>query len=181
MSDDAQTTDLHHRFDGDLSDGAQEAMSHAARVDDVHRQTLETWARSTMLPHRVVVRSRIVLGLIDGVSATAIARELGVSRETVRRWRTRVATEGVGCVLRDRPGRGRPRGRCGEVVRRVLTLLAQQPALSVRRVAEQAGTSAATVYRIRAEYATSSNRWSEPCQEHREPSADTTGAVSLIA
>ena len=113
---------------------------------------LERWARSSTLPHRQVLRSQILLRLVDGDAASHIARTLGVSRETVRRWRDRAVREGVETLLRDRPGRGRRPGRAAAVVARVLDALAQHPTWTLRQVATHAHTSAATVQRIRRDH-----------------------------
>ena len=114
---------------------------------DVRRQ-IERWARSATLSHRLVTRSRILLRVIDGESATTVAREIGVSRETVRRWRDRVWREGPDALLRDRPGRGRRPGRSADVVAAVSLAATQHPTWTLRQIASQAGTSLATAQRI---------------------------------
>jgi transposase len=53
-------------------------------------------------------RARIVLLAADGVSNTAIADKVGVSRQTVISWRERYAGGGIG-GLHDEPRSGRPR------------------------------------------------------------------------
>jgi DNA-directed RNA polymerase specialized sigma24 family protein len=73
------------------------------------RATLERWVRARTTPQRVVLRSRIVLLLIEGLSAREVARRIGVSRHTVDLWRERYLSEGCDSLLRDRPGRGRKR------------------------------------------------------------------------
>jgi len=55
-----------------------------------------------------VVRARIVLAAADGQPNAAIARRLGVTEDTVRRWRGRFAAERLP-GLDDRPRTGRPR------------------------------------------------------------------------
>lgn len=73
------------------------------------RATLERWVRATTMPQRVVLRSRIVLLLTEGLSAREVARRLGVSRHTVDLWRRRYLHEGCASLTHDRPGRGRKR------------------------------------------------------------------------
>ncbi len=81
------------------------------------RAFLERCSRARTTPQRTVTRCRIVLLLGEGLSARTVARRLGVSRHTVDLWRKRYAKEGRQTVLRDRPGRGRPRrGRDGDRV-----------------------------------------------------------------
>jgi transposase len=74
-------------------------------VDD--RTTLEAWLRAPTTSQRTVLRSRLILLLGDGLSARAVARQIGVSRHTVDLWRERYLKEGCSTLTRDRPGRGR--------------------------------------------------------------------------
>ena len=63
------------------------------------RQVLEGWARRRKTSQALALRSRIVLASADGASVTAVAAELGVSRDTVRKWRRRFMVsrlEGLG-------------------------------------------------------------------------------------
>jgi transposase len=53
-------------------------------------------------------RARIVLLAADGVSNTAIAEQVGVSRPTVIGWRDRYQAKGI-AGLDDEDGSGRPR------------------------------------------------------------------------
>lgn len=71
------------------------------------RQVLESWARSRTMPHRLVLRSRIILMLGAGHSAREVARTLGVSRNTVDLWKHRFMEGGCEQLMRERPGRGR--------------------------------------------------------------------------
>ena len=47
-------------------------------------------ARSQTLPHRVVQRAQMVLWNVEGESAPAIARRLGISTITVQKWLMRI-------------------------------------------------------------------------------------------
>lgn len=71
------------------------------------RQVLEGWARSRTMPHRLVLRGRIILMLGDGHSAREVARTLGVSRNTVDLWKRRFMEGGCEQLMCERPGRGR--------------------------------------------------------------------------
>jgi DNA-directed RNA polymerase specialized sigma24 family protein len=73
------------------------------------RRLLERWIRARTTPQRVVLRSRIVLTVADGISSREAARRLGVSRHTVDLWRTRFLEGGCRALERDKPGRGRKR------------------------------------------------------------------------
>jgi hypothetical protein len=72
-----------------------------------HRADVERATRSPSLPHRIVLRSRIVLLLATGHSARDAARLLDVSRRTVDLWRARFTDGGFEALLRDKAGRGR--------------------------------------------------------------------------
>jgi transposase len=74
------------------------------------RRNLEHWVRAGTTPQRVVLRSRIVLLLADGMSSRAAARAIGVSRHTVDLWRQRFEDGGCQSLISDKPGRGRKRG-----------------------------------------------------------------------
>jgi hypothetical protein len=78
-------------------------------LDHESRATLERWARRHTAEQRLVRRSRIILLLDRQMSARAVARALGTSRHTVDMWRRRFEAEGLACIMKDRPGRGRRR------------------------------------------------------------------------
>jgi transposase len=67
--------------------------------------------RARITPQRIVLRSRIVLMLDDGLSHHEVSRQLGVSRHTVRLWRRRYLEGGSDSLTRDKPGRGRKPSR----------------------------------------------------------------------
>jgi len=64
-------------------------------------------ARSARGPYRDRVRAAIVLAAAAGQANAAIAAELGVCTDTVRKWRRRFA-EGRLAGLKDAPRSGRP-------------------------------------------------------------------------
>src|SRR3954465_5795939 len=74
----------------------------------IERRVLTARARRARGERRVVGRARIVLAAADGHTCAAIARRLGVTEDTVRRWRGRFAAERLP-GLDDRPRTGRPR------------------------------------------------------------------------
>lgn len=80
------------------------------RVASEDRRSLERWVRAGTTPQRLVLRSRIVLLLADGMSSRAAARALGVSRHTVDLWRKRFEDGGCHALVSDKLGRGRRRG-----------------------------------------------------------------------
>ena len=60
------------------------------------------------MPHRLVIRSRIVQLAAVGLPNAVIATRLGLKVDTVRKWRARFATSRLD-GLKDRPRSGRPR------------------------------------------------------------------------
>lgn len=71
------------------------------------RQELWNWRRAYP-KKRYWVRADIVLRAAGGQTNLVIARELGISRNTVKQWRYRFAREGL-AGLKTRPIPGRPR------------------------------------------------------------------------
>ncbi len=72
------------------------------------RQHLEDWIRRPTTPQRTVERALIVLAAADGQGQRAIARRLGLTRNTVRKWCRRFLVAGLdGLADQDRPGRPR--------------------------------------------------------------------------
>src|SRR3954463_8376637 len=79
--------------------------SRALLLSDEDRHVLERWVRASTTPQRVVLRSRIVLMVGNGVSNREAARRLGVCRHTVDLWRTRFLEGGCRALAKDKPGR----------------------------------------------------------------------------
>jgi len=69
--------------------------------------TLSAQAHSARAEHRMVIRAKIVLAAADGQTNAAIAAELGMHIDTVRKWRRRFYRHGLD-GLKDRPRSGRP-------------------------------------------------------------------------
>jgi hypothetical protein len=122
----------------------------------MERAQLLRWSRMRTSPHRLVVRSRIVLMAADGVEHREIARRLHVAPATVRLWRRRFDREGPAALVRDAPGRGRKRGMSrGAVVGVLRAMLDNHPlprGWTARSLAIHVGTSAATVWRVWKRY-----------------------------
>ena len=105
-------------------------------------------------PQKVVWRARIVLLAGNGIGAVAVARQVGKSVPTVRRWRRRYVAAGVDGLLKDAT---RPPGRKPlpvETIKRVveLTLHRTPPAAthwSERTMAAKLGITPSTVHKIR--------------------------------
>lgn len=77
-------------------------------ISDEDRATLTSWTRSSTAAAGRVERARIVLAVAQGRGTSGTAREVGVSRPTVIKWRERFRTHGV-AGLEDEPRSGRPK------------------------------------------------------------------------
>jgi transposase len=122
-------------------------------LSDEERQVLQGWSRRRKTAQALALRSRIVLACAGGAPVSTVAGELGVSRTTVAKWRSRFqAARLEGLSDERRPGR--PRTIKDEQVERVITAtLEQQPPdgdthWSTRSMANSAGMSQSAVSRI---------------------------------
>jgi transposase len=86
------------------------AMSSPYRVEltDADRRVLIARSRSQRAPYRDVLRAAIVLAAAEDIPNAEIARRLGTTDDTARKWRARFCAEGLaGLADRPRPGRRR--------------------------------------------------------------------------
>src|SRR5215213_7550768 len=124
------------------------------KVSRKQRPELVGMARSSSLPHRVVVQSSALLLAADGVANEVIARECATTPDTVRRWRAKFESGGVGAVGSIAPGRGRKPEIAQQVVDAIVneTLHAVPDdgatAWSTRTMGERHGVGKDTVARI---------------------------------
>src|SRR5918995_3733915 len=121
-------------------------------LTDDEREQLQVWARRPKSAQALAQRSRVVLAAADGVGNTQIARGLGISRATARKWRGRFVAAGLAGRL-DEPRPGRPRAIADEQVEAVITrTLEGAPAdathWSTRSLAGELGLSQSAVSRI---------------------------------
>jgi transposase len=130
------------------------AAAQALEISPDQRAELESMAKSHTLAHRQVRQARALLLAGDGVANEEIARRSEASTKTVRRWRTRFATEGVAGVGRIRPGRGRPPEIPDETIEGIVNdTLGTRPDdgsthWSTRTMADRFGVGKDTVARI---------------------------------
>ena len=78
----------------------------SVQLTPAQRHTLVAWQRSTSVPAGLARRGRIVLLLAEGMTITAIATTVGVSRRFVYKWVQRFVQEGL-AGLHDKGGPGR--------------------------------------------------------------------------
>jgi transposase len=88
-------------------------------LSDEERETLERWAGRRRSAAGLAQRSRIVLACAEGKSNAAVAKQVGVSVPTVRRWRGRFAEQRLDGLL-DESRPGRPRTITDEQVEEVI-------------------------------------------------------------
>src|SRR5437868_3479146 len=84
------------------------------------RETLERWARRPTTAQAIALRARLVLRCAAGETATAIARDVHVTKQTVGKWRGRFLARRLDGLL-DEPRPGVPRKITDAHVERVLT------------------------------------------------------------
>ena len=122
-------------------------------LTDAEQTVLESRARSRSLPHRQVIRARIITLAAQGIAGQDIAAALGVSRPTVQLWRGRFLALRTAGLEKDAPRPGRkPRISAAKIRAVVEATLHTTPAnathWSTRSMARAQGLSEATVRRI---------------------------------
>ena len=122
-------------------------------LQEEDRVVLERWVAAQKTPQSVAVRARIVLMAQQGLSNSAIARDLGVSRPTVIMWRDRFQAGGAQALTEVKAGRGRKRTITAEQVKAIVNATTQstppgETHWSCRSMAKAQGVSPATVARI---------------------------------
>src|SRR5712692_6327013 len=135
-------------------------------VNDEERKQLLAWSRGRSTPHRLVLRSKIVLMAAHGLQNKKIAESLHVRPKVVTRWRNRFVTHRLNGIRTDAPRPGRKPRISQEKIDSIIdrTLHTKPPGAthwSTRTLAGEMGVSNATVARI----------WeSHRIQPHRERS-----------
>jgi putative transposase len=113
-------------------------------LTEEERQGLETLVRRHSTPQQVATRARIVLAAAAGGPLVQIARQVGLSRESVRFWRDRwvalqdvpLAEVSVAQRLADAPRPGAPARITAEQVCQVVALACEAPATSGRPISQ---------------------------------------------
>jgi transposase len=136
------------------------------------KAALERWSRRPKSAQALARRSRIVLECAQGESNTAVAQKLGITKQTVGKWRSRFLERRLDGLL-DEPRPGTPRKVGDEQVERVLTLTLESTPRdathwSTRSLAAEAGLSRSTVSRIWRAFALQPHR-SETFKLSKDP------------
>lgn len=121
-------------------------------LSDEEREQLQAWARRPKSAQALALRSRIVLACESDSSNTHIARELGVTRGMVTKWRNRFAVDRLDGLL-DEPRPGRPRvvedARIEELITATLETAPRDAThWSTRSMAQHLGLSQSMVSRV---------------------------------
>ena len=116
-------------------------------------QKLEKLAGGRRTPVRLAQRSAIVLSAAEGNENKEIASQLGISRETVGRWRRRYAESGMAGIEKDAPRPGRTPSISAAKVREIVSKTTRsKPKASThwssRTMAAEVGVSASSVRRV---------------------------------
>ncbi len=116
------------------------------------RKTLQRWARRPKTAQALALRARIVLACAEGKLHTVIARQLGVTAQTVGKWRSRFQAKRLDGLL-DEPRPGAPRKIQDEHVEHLLAKTLESTPRdathwSTRSMAKACGLSQSSVSRI---------------------------------
>ena len=121
-------------------------------IDERCRRELESFANSRSLPAALVQRAKVVLLAADGLQNIEIAGRVGLSRESVGKWRRRYVAEGLPGIY-DKLRPGRPRTIKDETIMELVNeTLKSVPEgrthWSTRTMSEEVGVSKSTVQRV---------------------------------
>ena len=121
-------------------------------LTEVERETLARWARGPKTAQAVALRSRIVLAAAEGTSNSEVATDLGVTPQTVGKWRSRFLLDRLDGLV-DEPRPGRPRSVSDEdvealIVKTLETAPTDATHWSTRSMAAAIGLSQSTVSRV---------------------------------
>ncbi len=152
-------------------------------VSEEDRGLLLSWLGSAGLSADMRLRARVVLGSAGGQGARAIARDLGVSVETVYLWRRRYQDRGIdGLRSLVVPGRRSQLGapRMGAILRAGRARSAGGAARSVAAVARAVGVSRATVRRVWEQQGVGPIPTERRSRPARETQADPNSIVGIL-
>jgi transposase len=116
------------------------------------RARLESWTRRRTSAQALALRSRIVLLAAEGLNNVEVARQLGIQRNTVAKWRSRFVEHRLD-GLTDEPRPGQPRkitdAKVEEVIVKTLETTPKDAThWSTRSMAAEVGLNQTAVHRI---------------------------------
>jgi transposase len=89
-------------------------------LSEEQKSELARWLAAQQTPQQVALRGRIIEAASRGEAEAAIARALGINRQTVRLWKQRFAQAGLPGLWEIAPGRGRKAILTAEKVKAVI-------------------------------------------------------------
>ncbi len=134
-----------------VSMGSMGRMKAALELSEEEQRELKRWTRRRAIGAAAKLRAQIVLRCASGLDNQDVAEELGISRLTVGKWRSRFVEHRLD-GLQDDPRPGRPRTVTDNDVERIIdiTLHEQPPARThwtSKTVAKKVGVSSTAVLR----------------------------------
>jgi len=122
------------------------------RITDEEREAMERWGRRPKTAQALALRSRMILLCGEGQENGEVARRLGVTRQTVGKWRSRFVARRLEGLL-DEPRPGAPRQITDAEVERVITVTLESlprdaTHWSTRAMAKTVGLSQSTISRL---------------------------------
>jgi putative transposase len=109
----------------------------AVSLSEAERHALHTLIRAHKTPQHLSFRAHVILLLAEGLTAPDVARRLGTTRTTVRRWRRHWLTR-PGCAvperLQDAPRPGAPATFSAEQWCQIIALACEPPEASGRPI-----------------------------------------------
>jgi len=109
----------------------------AVPLSEEERQALHTMIRAHKTPQHLSCRAHVILLVAEGLTAPDVARRLGTTRTTVRRWRRHWLTR-PGCAgperLHDAPRPGAPATFSAEPWCQIIALACEPPEASGRPI-----------------------------------------------
>jgi len=135
-------------------------------LTDPERPQLNLLVRRHTTPQQLVLRARIVLAAADGANNSQLARQLVVSRDTVRRWRERwlalqaASLDDLPLIerLTDAPRPGAPRRITAEQECQIIALACEPPPDAHRPISQWTGRAIASEIKQRGIVDTISDR-----------------------
>lgn len=144
----------------------------ALTMTAMERAMLNHWTRRPKTAQALAQRARIVLACAEGQTNTTVARQIGVTTQTVGKWRQRLVTRRLDGVL-DEPRSGAPRTVTDAAIEQIVTqTLETTPShathWSTCTMETASGVSRSTVHRIWRAFGLQPHR-TEACKLSADP------------